>query len=124
MSIPRKHAGWIAMVSAIIGAVLTFVLACLLTGCGMTARQHMYGGIAADIGSTAYALEIDGGYSEGGVVSDGNNWTPIIGGNALLIGVGEGMAWIDPPNKDLYYWLIAAVKYGFAAYNVGLMVSD
>ena len=124
MSIPRNHAGWIAVVSAIVSVILTFALACLLFGCGMTPRQQMYAGCAADLSSTAYALEIDGGYSEGGVAADGNDWATMIAANALLVGMGEGMAWGDPPNKDLYYWLIAAVKYGFAAYNLGLMASD
>ena len=121
MSLPRTHSGIVSAVALIVAAYAAVVL---LAGCGMTPRQHMYAGCAADLSSTAYALEIDGGYSEGGVAADGNDWATMIAANALLVGMGEGMAWVDPPNKDLYYWLIAAVKYGFAAYNLGLMASD
>ena len=117
----REHSRNISLLCALAALAL---LCAMCSGCGMTAQQHMYLACGADMGSTYYALEIDGGYSEGSPIVEDNDWAQIIAGNAALCGLGEGAALADPEHKDLYYWLIAGVKYAFAAWNVGLMASD
>ena len=84
----------------------------------------MYAGRALDFGTTYYALEIDGGYSEANPLAD--DMTDVLLLNIVAIGIYELGAWLmdRQEDKNACYWIGAAGGYGFGAYNAALLLSD
>ena len=120
-SIPRNRILAVSLASWLIAAALIVLL---LSGCAMTPRMHMYAGRALDFGTTYYALEVDGGYSEANPLADNIGEVAVLNVAAILL--YEGCAWLmdRQEDKNVCYWLGAAGGYGYGTYNMGLLLSD
>ena len=95
-------------------AISLIVLA--TSGCtSMTPRQHFYAGQAFDVGSTYYALEVDGRFEEANPNSSGVEGVIIM--KIVATGIVEGCAHLFTEQANTLYKIGAFVGYCGGAWN-------
>ena len=100
--------------------------AAILIACGgcasMTPRQHFYmGQYGADLGSTYYALEVDGRFEEANPSADGIEEVIVM--KLVVTGIVEGLARLRPEQADTLYKIGAFIGYGAGVFNTYQVVS-
>ena len=105
--------------AALIAAAI--LIAC--SGCAsMTPRQHFYmGKYGADLGSTYYALEVDGRFEEANPSADGIEEVIIM--KLVVTGIVEGAAHLFPERADTFYKIGAIAGYCGGAWNTYQIMS-